>query len=174
VNLNFVNFLGVNPPFLVHKSLVHKILVHKIQVHKSLGHRKFGIFLWFTFFLSSQISSEPVNHGSQITPAPKNVVIFWCNLCSINTKNLMLMAAFVRTFYQNVFMDAEAYLRQLYYFELKIYPLASNELLMFSLACLVRKIYQNQCRRFLVIFDHNVQSYCGPLTWPMVNFIILN
>ena len=65
VNLNFVNFLGVNPPFLVHKSLVHKI-----QVHKSLGRRKFGIFLWFTFFLSSQISSEPVNHGSQITPAP--------------------------------------------------------------------------------------------------------
>ena len=123
---------------------------------------------------SSQISGEPVNHGSQITPAPKNVVIFWCNLCSINTKNLMLMAAFVRTFYQNVFMDAEAYLRQLYYFELKIYPLASNELLMFSLACLVRKIYQNQCRRFLVIFDHNVQSYCDPLKWPMGNFIILN
>jgi hypothetical protein len=26
--------------------------------------------LWFTFFLSSQISGEPVNHGSQITPAP--------------------------------------------------------------------------------------------------------
>jgi hypothetical protein len=70
VNLNFVIFLAINPPFLVHKSLVHKILVHKIQVHKSLGHRKFGIFLWFTFFLSSQISSEPVNHGSQITPAP--------------------------------------------------------------------------------------------------------
>jgi hypothetical protein len=60
----------MNPPFLVHKSLVHKILVHKRLVHKSLGHRKFGIFLWFTFFLSSQISGEPVNHGSQITPAP--------------------------------------------------------------------------------------------------------
>jgi hypothetical protein len=27
--------------------------------------------LRFTFFLSSQISGEPVNHGSQITPAPK-------------------------------------------------------------------------------------------------------
>ena len=27
--------------------------------------------LWFTFFQSSQISGEPVNHGSQITPAPK-------------------------------------------------------------------------------------------------------
>jgi hypothetical protein len=37
-----------------------------------LGHRKFGIFLWFTFFLSSQISGEPVNHGSQITQAPKS------------------------------------------------------------------------------------------------------
>ena len=30
--------------------------------------------LWFTFFLSSQISSEPVNHGSQITPAPTSLL----------------------------------------------------------------------------------------------------
>jgi hypothetical protein len=27
--------------------------------------------LWFTSFQSSQISRVPVNHGSQITPAPK-------------------------------------------------------------------------------------------------------
>ena len=56
---------AINPPFLVHKSLVHK----------SLGHRKFGIFLWFTFFLSSQISGEPVNHGSKITPAPNIFIL---------------------------------------------------------------------------------------------------
>jgi hypothetical protein len=30
--------------------------------------------LWFTFFHSSQISREPVNHGSQITPAPTRII----------------------------------------------------------------------------------------------------
>ncbi len=31
--------------------------------------------LWFTNFHSSQKSREPVNHGSQITQAPKNILL---------------------------------------------------------------------------------------------------
>jgi hypothetical protein len=46
-------------------------------------------FLWFTFFQSSQISGEPVNHGSQITPAPK--ILSYRQVPPIAT-NLRLMA----------------------------------------------------------------------------------
>ncbi len=74
-----------------HGSLVHWKIVN---LGKMWNIKKFQIFgdpnfcepsshifsvnfeLWFTFFLSSQISSEPVNHGSKITAAPKKFYFF--------------------------------------------------------------------------------------------------
>ena len=76
--------------------MVHISSVHKILVHTYLDRKKFFLIkrirapnlcepnlcapssyifsenfdLWFTFFHSSQILREPVNHGPQITPAP--------------------------------------------------------------------------------------------------------